>query len=127
MNQQEFPTEIPEEMRRKLDEYLDRKTAEILPDAVEADRFLAKVNAVDIKVRAILDGTLELTDVDREEMAAEERKKILAELKRRDAEQVVFNGKIGKGHQGGYAVMCKRCMYEYEVELPQCTHCQKSD
>ena len=52
--------------------------------------------------------------------------KAKAEIKAREAREIQLKGRPGKGHQGGYKLICVRCFTEYWIDdISNCTHCGK--
>lgn len=48
------------------------------------------------------------------------------EIKQREKQAIILKGRPGKGHRGGYKLLCKRCFTEYSIDyIDKCTHCGK--
>lgn len=79
-------------------------------------------------MKDIVDGKMSLDEVDKQEIEEIKKKRTLEEIEKRELKERLLKGRPGKGHQGGYKLICTRCMYEYVIEdLRKCTHCGKSD
>jgi len=49
-------------------------------------------------------------------------------MKEQEFKEQMMKGTPGKGHQGGYKLICTRCMVQYQLEkMDKCTHCGKHD
>ena len=118
---------LPPDVKERIDYLLKDKSDRYLPSQQEADKFLSKVDEVSRKVNDIIAGRYEPDELDRQEIEAQRKEETLKKIKERERAEIILKGKPGKGHQGGYEVMCKRCMYEFKVKLPKCTHCGKDD
>ena len=82
---EEFP--VPqlneEDMNRRIDELMEREKRKMgsrLPSEEDSKAFLSKVEDVHQKVKDIIDGKIELDDIDRKEIAAMKKEKTLKEI-----------------------------------------------
>ena len=92
------------------------------------DDFLSKIETVNQQVKDIVDGKMTLDEVDQHEIAEIRKKHTLEEIEKRELKERFLKGRPGKGHQGGYKLICTRCMVEFLIDdIKKCTHCGKSD
>jgi hypothetical protein len=62
----------------------------------------------------------------KEKKEKEERiRKMKVEEKRQEAERKIINGNKGKGEKDNYLKFCRFCFIEFEIDIPNCTHCNK--
>lgn len=99
---------------------------ERMPTEDEVQDFLANAEATHKKVKDIIDGKIDFEEYDAAELKKEKLDKAKAEIKVREARAHVLKGRPGKGHQGGYKLICTRCFTEYWIDdIDSCTHCGK--
>ena len=59
-------------------------------------------------------------------MERERLDKAKVEIKEREKREKQLKGRPGKGHQGGYKLLCLGCFTEYLIDdINKCTHCGK--
>ena len=75
------------------------------------------------QVKDIVDGTVEVEEIDRQELEQEKMRKTMGEIKEREKLEKLVKGRPGKGHQPGYKSFCKFCFTEYLIDIEKCTHC----
>lgn len=60
------------------------------------------------------------------ELERQRLKKVSAEIKERERQELLAKGRPGKGHQGGYKTFCKFCFREYTIYgVETCAICGK--
>ncbi len=75
-------------------------------------------------MKDIVDGKVDLAEMEEQELKKERIDKAKEEIKRREKEESILKGRPGKGHQPGYKSFCKFCFTEFMIELPKCTNCK---
>lgn len=95
----------------------------------EADDFLERVDDIQKQVKDILEGKIDVRELERKEKEAEEKerlKKVAKEIKEREQKELLMKGRPGKGHQGGYKTFCRNCFREFTMDgIITCTVCGK--
>ena len=71
-----------------------------------------------------MDGTVSVEEIDK----SEEDAKLVSDYKKWDEEErkreILLRGWPGKGHKGNYVKFCRGCFREYDIDIPNCTHCR---
>ena len=94
----------------------------------EAEDFLSKVDEINQQVKDLVSGKVSIEEFDEKFAKQEKIDKTKAELQIREKRERELKGKPGKGHQGGYKLICTRCFVEYTVDdIFSCSHCGKDD
>jgi myosin-crossreactive antigen len=95
----------------------------------DADDFVDRVEEVNRQIRDLIDGKVDIHEIDRKEQEMKEKdrlKKLAQEIKQREQEEALKKGRPGKGHQGGYITFCKGCFREYTIAgVDVCAICGK--
>ena len=94
-------------------------------DRESADEFLDKAERVQKQVQDILDGKIDLDELEKEEKDEAFIKEQNEALALKKKEDLMKAGKSGKGHQGGYISYCSHCQIEYKMFFKKCNHCNR--
>eukprot|EP00347_Sterkiella_histriomuscorum_P021645 403333259 len=89
----------------------------------ELEEWINRIDDVNKKVKDIIDGTVEVEEIDRQEREQEYTRKTLIEINAREKQEKLVKGRPGKGHLGGYKTFCKFCFTEFLIDLDKCSHC----
>lgn len=77
--------QMPPDVKERIEKYLEGRREEYMPSEKEAELFLKKVEEVQKKVQGIISGEIELTEHDRREIEADQRKRTIEEIRKREA------------------------------------------
>jgi hypothetical protein len=78
-----------------------------------------------LKVKDIVEGNVDLDEVDKQIDDQERLEKLKEEVKLKEKEEALKKGRPGKGNHRGYKRFCRSCFTEYLIEIEKCTHCNK--
>ena len=77
-------------------------------------------------MKDIISGKIDFDEFDQSELDREKIDKAKEQIRIREHRTKQLQGRAGKGHQGGYKLMCARCHVEYLIDdIDKCTHCNK--
>ena len=100
-------------------------------DAVDKEGmadFVRKAEETQKLVRDIIDGKIDIEELDRIEREKEQMEKGQNDVREREALERKLKGRKGKGHKDNYKWFCARCHTEYLYEeITRCTHCGNED
>ena len=90
--------------------------------------FNKRAHEVEMQVKGIIDGTIDIDEIDKIEHEKEVIAKGKEDVEKREKREWELKGRPGKGHQGRYTWICTRCYTEYWIEdIEKCTHCGNKD
>lgn len=94
----------------------------------EIDEFLDRVESVTAKVRGVLNGTIDVKELEKEEqkLKLEKRASEIRKEEQKEKERKQFEiGREGRGDEEECKFFCPFCLVLYEYELKKCKRCDR--